>query len=73
MTDTELQIAGRKALRQALGPAASARFIALTNRNRFDYTQWRQNQFNDIPPGKFDPPAAQTTRQSPRRELAATV
>jgi hypothetical protein len=36
---------GMKALIEKLGLVNAERFVALTNRNRFDYTEWRQGLF----------------------------
>lgn len=44
-TDTEVCVDGMKALTKALGPVEAERFIALLNRERFDYTEWRKQQW----------------------------
>lgn len=36
-----------KVLLQALGPVEAERFIALANRERLDYTEWRKQQWLD--------------------------
>ena len=41
-TDTEVRLDGIKALVQALGAVEAERFVALVNRERFDYTEWRK-------------------------------
>ncbi|MFO1431411.1 MAG: hypothetical protein U1F76_14920 [Candidatus Competibacteraceae bacterium] len=46
-TDTEIRLDGIKALVQALGVIEAERFIALVNRERFDYTEWRKTQWQD--------------------------
>ena len=81
MTDTELHIAGMKALREALGHDDMKRFIAHTKQGGFDYTEWRQDLFEGMTPEEFDREAmayqkelygdASPRRQMPRRELAA--
>jgi len=46
--DAILLDAGMKALIEKLGRVNAERFVALTNRNRFDYTEWRQGLFEDM-------------------------
>jgi len=43
MTDTEIRVKGVQILAQYLGDIEMERFIALIQRESFDYTQWRQN------------------------------
>jgi hypothetical protein len=52
ITDTELKQKGIHILAQHLGDVEAGRFIALILRERFDYTQWRQNQ--DEPAGSIE-------------------
>ena len=42
MTDTEIRTKGISILAQHLGDIEMERFIALIQREPFDYTQWRQ-------------------------------
>ena len=44
ITDTELKLKGIQILAQNLGDVETERFIALIQRERFDYTTWRQQQ-----------------------------
>ncbi len=44
ITDTEIKIKGLQILTQYLGDVEAERFISLIQRERFDYTRWRQNQ-----------------------------
>ena len=46
-TDTDIRFEGIRALMQALGTVEAERFIALINRERFDYTEWRKKQWQD--------------------------
>ena len=41
-TDTEIKIKGMRVLAENLGEVEAERFIALIQREPFDYTQWRQ-------------------------------
>jgi hypothetical protein len=42
MTDTEIKIKGVRILAKYLGDVEAERFIALIQREPFDYTKWRQ-------------------------------
>ncbi len=42
ITDTEIKVNGIHFLAQHLGDVGAERFIALIQREPFDYTQWRQ-------------------------------
>lgn len=46
-TDTEIRSEGIRALMQVMGAVEAERFITLINRERFDYTEWRKNQWQD--------------------------
>ncbi len=46
-TDIDIRAEGMHALVHALGMVEAERFIALINRERFDYTEWRKNQWQD--------------------------
>ena len=46
-TDIEIRRDGMKLLRNELGLVESERFLALMLREPFDYTKWRQEQWND--------------------------
>lgn len=42
MTDTEIRIKGVQILAQYLGDIEMERFVALIQREPFDYTRWRE-------------------------------
>ncbi|NJN38358.1 MAG: hypothetical protein HC790_05830 [Acaryochloridaceae cyanobacterium CSU_3_4] len=48
MTDTELRVKGAQILAQHLGDIEMERFIALIQREPFDYTRWRQAIESDL-------------------------
>ncbi len=48
ITDAEIKIKGMKVLSRELGLVEAERFVSLIQRDRFDYTKWRQNLFNDM-------------------------
>lgn len=43
LTDTEIKVKGIRILAEHLGDVEAKRFIALIQREPFDYTKWRQN------------------------------
>ncbi|UJS24305.1 hypothetical protein [Thiothrix winogradskyi] len=44
-TDHEIRAEGMRLLMKGLGEVNAERFIALMNREKFDYTLWRQQQW----------------------------
>ncbi len=47
-TDTELKMQALQFLNQHLGLVETERFIALIQREKFDYTAWRQTLFTEL-------------------------
>ncbi len=48
MTDTEIKMKGLHILAEYLGDIEAERFIALIQREPFDYTKWRQDLDEDL-------------------------
>ncbi len=48
ITDTEIKIKGLQILTELLGDVEAERFIALIQREPFDYTKWRQGLDEDL-------------------------
>ncbi|MFP4085246.1 MAG: hypothetical protein ACLFUL_00500 [Desulfobacteraceae bacterium] len=48
ITDTEIRLKGLKILVKYLGDVDAERFISLIQRERFDYTKWRQGLDEDL-------------------------
>lgn len=46
-TESELKLAGVRALIAALGPVDAERFIVALHREPFDYTRWSGDQWQD--------------------------
>ena len=42
-TDTEIKVEGMNALAQALGDVDAEKFVALLQREPFDYTKWQRS------------------------------
>jgi hypothetical protein len=47
--DTEIKIKGLAILTEHLGSVEAERFVAIIQREKFDYTKWRQNLFTGLP------------------------
>jgi len=47
-TDTVLRCDGMKVLVNQLGIVEAERFVALIQREPFDYTEWRQSLFENV-------------------------
>lgn len=48
IADTELKVTGFELLSRHLGLVEAERFVALIQRDRFDYTAWRQTLFTEM-------------------------
>lgn len=48
MTDSEIRLKGFQILWEYLGDLEAERFIALIQREPFDYTKWRRNLDEDL-------------------------
>ncbi len=48
MTDTEIRLKGLQVLTEYIGDVEAERFIALIQREPFDYTKWRQGIDEDL-------------------------
>jgi len=47
LSDTEIRVAGLRALIAALGDVQAEKFIALIQREPFDYTEWQRALWPD--------------------------
>ncbi len=48
ITDTEIRIKGLQILTENLGDVEAERFIAIIQREPFDYTKWQQGMREDL-------------------------
>lgn len=48
ITDTEIKVKGLQMLTKYLGDVEAERFVALIQREPFDYTKWRQDLDEDV-------------------------
>jgi len=53
ITDTVLKRKGLDVLTEALGLVDAERFISLILREPFDYTEWQQDLYKDVPLEEF--------------------
>ncbi len=49
ITDTEIKLKGIQILAEHLGDVETERFIALIQREQFDYTKWREGLDEELP------------------------
>ena len=47
-TDSEIKMSGFEILNRNLGMVETERFIALIQRDKLDYTKWREHLFNGL-------------------------
>lgn len=47
-TDKVIKQEGFRALRERLDPVEVEKFLVLINREKFDYTKWRKNLFENM-------------------------
>ena len=52
-SNTVIKNEGMRALAESLGPVDAERFIVLLRREPFDYTEWRQDLYKDMPQDEF--------------------
>ncbi|MBT8419240.1 MAG: hypothetical protein KJO08_00100 [Gammaproteobacteria bacterium] len=48
MTNTEIKTKGMQVLAQYLGDVEAEKFVALIQREKFDYTEWRQEMDEEL-------------------------
>lgn len=63
--DAEIKVAGFEILSRHLGLVEAERFIALIQRERFDYTLWRQNLFAELSGEEISQQAMEFQRRKP--------
>ena len=63
--DAEIKMAGYEILSRHLGLVEAERFIALIQREKFDYTQWRRNLFTELSGKEISRQAMEFQRRKP--------
>jgi hypothetical protein len=61
--DAEIKVLGFEILTQHLGLVEAERFITLIQREKFDYTRWRQNLFSGLSGEEISRQAMEFRRQ----------
>ena len=64
MTDTELKLKGFQLLSKSLGDIEAERFISLILREPFDYTKWRQGQWDHLSIGQISKQAMELRQKN---------
>ena len=68
IADAEIKTLGFNILSKHLGLVEAERFIALIQREKFDYTQWRQNLFTGLSGEEISRRAMQFHKENPTQE-----
>jgi len=63
MIDSDIKRLGMKSLIQGIGLVEAERFIALLNREPFDYTEWRKNLYKGMSVREISQSAMQSWEQ----------
>ena len=71
ITDTELRLLGITALAKALGSVEAERFVALIQREPFDYTKWRQDKWSDLSIDEISERAMAVRNQEAEQDAAS--
>ena len=61
----EIMNRGINCLIQQMGVVEAEKFISIINREKFDYTKWRQNLFEDMTLDEINKAAAIFSKNSP--------
>jgi hypothetical protein len=67
--DAEIKVLGFEILSRYLGLVEAERFIALIQREKLDYTQWRQNLFAELSGEEISRQAMELQR---RKQVSST-
>ena len=70
ITDTEIKLKGVQVLAEHLGDVEAERFIALIQREPFDYTKWRQGLDEDLNIEEISQKAMELRRRSAKKGAA---
>lgn len=65
VSDMEIMNRGIHCLLEKLGVIETERFIAVINRERFDYTKWQQEHFDGIDSDEFNSAAIAYSKENP--------
>jgi len=71
MTDTELRVRGVQVLVDHLGDIEAERFIALIQREPFDYTKWRRGRWDKLSIEEISRKAMRLRRKETKQSTGA--
>ncbi|MCM1256237.1 MAG: hypothetical protein NC307_00090 [Roseburia sp.] len=64
-TDMEIMNKGINCLLEKLGVVETERFISVINREKFDYTKWQQQRFDNMRSDEFNEAAIAYSQKTP--------
>ena len=67
-SDIEIMNGGINCLLEKLGVVETERFIAVINREKFDYTEWQRQRFDNISSEEFNEAAVSYSKDNPFRK-----
>ncbi len=65
LNSVEIMDKGMKCLLDAMGAVETEKFISAVLREKFNYTEWRKNYFDDMSPKEFNEQAADYAKINP--------
>ena len=65
VSDIEIMNKGIHYLLEKLGVVETERFIAAINREKFDYTKWQRERFDDMSSDEFNEAAVAYSKENP--------
>ncbi len=68
-SDFEIMDRGIHCLIEKLGVVETERFVAVINREKFDYTKWQQQKFDTINSDEFHEAAIRYSQQNPFNKI----
>ena len=71
ITDAEIRLKGLQILAKHLGDVEAERFVALMQREPFDYTKWRQGQDEELSVEGISKKAMRLRKKSPEQNDSA--
>jgi len=63
--DIEIMSRGINCLLEKLGEVETERFIAVINREKFDYTKWQRQRFDNMTSDEFNEAAVAYSKENP--------
>ena len=67
-TDIEIMDRGINCLLEKMGVIETERFISAINREKFDYTEWQRQRFNNMSSDEFNEAAVAYSKENPFHE-----